>query len=285
MRVKINSGRIKLNGGRLKYSYTPESKNYVDKIQASVSLTAAQRLYAHFMVGVDITNGLWVKRAAYYLYLGGTASTHKWNVKDLRDLDAAFRLTFPNGMTHDDYGITGNGGSYYANTFLDPSSVGIMANTSSHLSVYLTKNVTDNEVRYVIGSGTYSVSPVLSMYIRRATIQGYLCSNPTLMDDRVYTNNISDVRGLYTGNNYSSALRLFRNGRDLDDNSLNRSDGFSAISNLPIYIMAINPSAGGSPYYDNKSLGVSSIGAGFTENEMIIDAKKTIFGQKILNRA
>ena len=45
------------------------------------------------------TKGLWTKMNAIYPMIGGTAALHKWNLKDPRDLDVAYRLTFTGG-TH-----------------------------------------------------------------------------------------------------------------------------------------------------------------------------------------
>ena len=53
--------------------------------------------------------GLWTKFYAIYPFIGGTASTHKWNLKDPRDLNAAYRLTFSGGITHSSGGIKGKG--------------------------------------------------------------------------------------------------------------------------------------------------------------------------------
>ena len=36
--------------------------------------------------------GIWSKMKAVYPFVGGTATTHKYNLKDPRDLNAAFRL-------------------------------------------------------------------------------------------------------------------------------------------------------------------------------------------------
>jgi hypothetical protein len=40
---------------------------------------------------------VWTKLNAIYPFVGGTATTHKWNLKDPRDLDAAYRLEFFGG--------------------------------------------------------------------------------------------------------------------------------------------------------------------------------------------
>ena len=78
--------------------------------------------------------GLWAKMKAIYPMVGGTATTHKYNLKDPRDLDAAFRLGFYGGMTHDSNGVSfggTNGGAFtYFNAFL------IQAKNNLHVSLY-----------------------------------------------------------------------------------------------------------------------------------------------------
>jgi hypothetical protein len=62
-------------------------------------------------------DGIWTNMTAIYPFVGGTATTHKYNLKDPRDLDAAYRLAFSGGWTHNSNGITGNGVNTYADTF------------------------------------------------------------------------------------------------------------------------------------------------------------------------
>jgi hypothetical protein len=63
-------------------------------------------------------SGLWTKMAAIYPFVGGTATTHKYNLKDPRDLDAAYRISFSGGWTHSSAaGITPNGTNASADTF------------------------------------------------------------------------------------------------------------------------------------------------------------------------
>lgn len=68
-------------------------------------------------------DGIWTKMKAIYPFVGGTASSHKFNLKDPRDLDAAYRLVFNGGWTHSSTGATPNGTNGYADTKLVPSSV------------------------------------------------------------------------------------------------------------------------------------------------------------------
>ena len=65
--------------------------------------------------------GIWTKMKAIYPFVGGTATTHKFNLKDPQDTNAAFRLVFIGGWTHSANGALPNGANAYANTFLSPS--------------------------------------------------------------------------------------------------------------------------------------------------------------------
>lgn len=78
--------------------------------------------------------GLWTKMKALYPFVGGTATTHKFNLKDPQDTNAAFRLVFAGGWTHSANGAQPNGVNAYANTFLNPSLT--LNQNSVHLSYY-----------------------------------------------------------------------------------------------------------------------------------------------------
>ena len=74
-------------------------------------------------------NNLWDNMYAIYPILGGTATTHKYNLKDPQDLNSAYRLTFSSGWSHSSLGMTPNG-SAFADTHLIPSVVQIQYNTA-----------------------------------------------------------------------------------------------------------------------------------------------------------
>jgi len=78
--------------------------------------------------------GIWTKMKAIYPMVGGTATTHKFNLKNPADSNAAFRLGVYGGMTHDSNGVSfggANGGVFtYFNPFLN------QAKNNLHLSVY-----------------------------------------------------------------------------------------------------------------------------------------------------
>jgi hypothetical protein len=63
--------------------------------------------------------GIWTKTVALYPFVGGTADTNKYNLKDPRDLDAAYRLSFQGGWSHSSLGSTPNGTTGYAEMFIN----------------------------------------------------------------------------------------------------------------------------------------------------------------------
>jgi hypothetical protein len=96
----------------------------IDGINSSgVTLNLAQRIYVGTMIEGMKASGAWDKCNAIYGMVGGTAAAHKWNWKDMRDLDAAFRLISEGAgtITHNSNGATGGSNVIY-NTFFNTSS-------------------------------------------------------------------------------------------------------------------------------------------------------------------
>ena len=88
---------------------------------------------------VDLKDyGIWSKMKALYPFVGGTASTHKFNLKNPLDTDAAFRLVFNGGWTHSANGALPNGTNAYADTKLIPNT--ILSLDSTHTSYYSRTN-------------------------------------------------------------------------------------------------------------------------------------------------
>ena len=157
---------------------------------------------------------LWTKMKAIYPFVGGTATTHKWNLKDPRDLDAAYRLAFSGAWTHSSTGALPNGANAYADSFLIPSSAltlnntvfGYYSRTNSSQSpsatemavgtsgtqlMYLrTKNSSGNAEGY-----SYNTNPAT---VSNANSQGfYIVSRTSNSDLKLYKNN-SNIASLLT---------------------------------------------------------------------------------------
>ena len=68
------------------------------------------------------TAGIYSKFIAFWPFVGGTASQHKYNLIDPRDLDAAYRVTFNGTLTHSSTGVKGDGSTGYYETHIDMNS-------------------------------------------------------------------------------------------------------------------------------------------------------------------
>lgn len=95
-------------------------------------ITNTTQVNAVNQLTVDLKNAsIWTKMKAVYPFVGGTATSHKWNLKDPQDTNAAFRLTFTGGWTHSSTGALPNGTNGYANTFFNLSTNFTSANKGS----------------------------------------------------------------------------------------------------------------------------------------------------------
>lgn len=116
-------------------SYDADAQKYFDSLALDVSVTTAQKGYINTFILSMKTSGVWAINQAIYLPIWNNASANKWNLKDLRNLDAAFRLTF-NSITTDTGGITGNGTSSYTDSHFTPLTDFASVNDAS-ISLYL----------------------------------------------------------------------------------------------------------------------------------------------------
>jgi len=76
------------------------------------------------LVGSLKSSGIWSACDAIYPFVGGTATTNKYNLKDPRDLDAAYRLAFNGNWTFSSSGANAdtNADTDYADTYWIPSA-------------------------------------------------------------------------------------------------------------------------------------------------------------------
>jgi len=124
---------VKVVGGA---STDPDAQAFI----TAAGITDATQKSAVNQLVLDLKGySIWTKMKAIYPIVGGSASSHKWNLKDPRDLNAAFRLTFATGMTHSSTGFTSNGASGYANTNLIPLNV--MTNNNTSFGIYSRSNL------------------------------------------------------------------------------------------------------------------------------------------------
>jgi len=103
-------------------------------IAAAGITDATQKTAVNNLVLYLKNNNVWGKLQAFYPFVGGSATSHKFNLVNPLDTDAAFRIAFSGGVTHDSNGITGNGVNGTANTFYIASVNGLL--NDAHISIY-----------------------------------------------------------------------------------------------------------------------------------------------------
>ena len=198
--------------------------------------------------------GIWTKMKAIYPFVGGTASTHKWNLKNPLDTNAAFRLVFFGGMTHSTNGVQGNGTNSYGNTFLNTSAM----TNNNHMSIYIRTNVDEvkedigNFGGAAIGFGIDSRISNIAYYTNHSTGGGQYVS---------FAN--ADSRGFHINTRYSSSNHKgFLNGILKGTNTF----AGTASLNFDVYVGARNNS-GLAQIFSSKQFAFASIGDSLLDAE------------------
>jgi hypothetical protein len=185
---------------------------------------------------------------AYQPVLGLSSTVYtnqfKYNLKDPRDLDAAFRLTFSGGWQFSQLGATPNGTNGVADTKLSP--ITNLSASSTHMSFYSRTN--KNELSYELAvAGHYSMILYQNtFYVNFDTSGSYPANFP-----------LTDTRGYYIGSRINNTnVNGYRNGIKVIDN-------VALPSNLGSGTIKIGN--GNGPYYSSKECGLVSIGEGLTD--------------------
>lgn len=86
-----------------------------------------------------IANGLDTKMQALYPFVGGTATTHKFNFMNPADTDAAFRIVWSGGITHSATGVLFNGLTGFGDTNINASTD--LTLNDDHVSISCITNI------------------------------------------------------------------------------------------------------------------------------------------------
>lgn len=205
--------------------------------------------------------GIWTKMKAIYPFVGGTASTHKWNLKNPLDTNAAFRLVFNGGWTHSITGALPNGTNGYANTFLNTTTN--LALNSAHLSYYSRLNTASTSI---VDIGSLKSSPDSYTNININSFGNGFSGRLNSQVDNNTPN--TDSRGFYlVYRTASNVIKLQKNSSIL----VNGTTASNATSLANIFIAAANFWGTGTTdtpqYFSNRECAFASIGDGLTTTE------------------
>ena len=256
----------------MKYVLDVDASKVIEAVRSTgVTITPAMMHYAHYLISNMKNIGTWDLCNAVYGFVGGTADSHKWNWKDLRDVDSAFRLTYSGGITHSALGMQGNGSNGYANTYYSNSALmramGYYVNTLGILS-----------------------NAELDMGILSATDDGFFLSN-RYGQNFVY-GNIGKPNLLVSGTFGKGYFGISYENSNIFINHNNSIIGEAAIvfintsQNYPITIGARNSSVLFPNNFSNKRFAFSYIAStNLTKNQAQQQSQIVTNAQNILNRA
>lgn len=199
-------------------------------------------------------NGLWAKGKIINPVAGGTATTHKFNLKDPRDLDAAYRLTFTGTVTHSANGMIGS--TAYGNTYLNPNTV----YPSGYLSigVYLRTNL---DGAYADIGAKSSSTIYTQIYPKLSnTFYGQVSTNNSISENVL--NNTSSVGWYYAARTASTTTKLQRNSTVTTSAATTK-----AVTNANIYVMAQNNGDGSASVHSARQIAFIWVGDALTDAE------------------
>jgi len=211
---------------------------------------------------------IWTKMKAIYPFVGGTASTHKFNLRNPLDTDAAFRLTFFGGWVHSTTGAKPNGTNAYAETYFVPS-VELTTNFGSahYYSRTGTPEPTAGDANgIVIGARATGANDTFALTIKTTPsnfTQFFFSASGTTTDQ--FARSIDTLgTGFYSGALSVTGSKIYRNGVNTTSTNLSFTRN---TPNVSLYIGAINNKNTGPTDLTAKESALAAIGDSLTDTE------------------
>lgn len=254
--ILANHGIISSSGGALSFDADALAFITVASITDNTQKTAINTLVTDLK-----TYGIWTKMKAIYPFVGGSATSHKYNLKDPRDLDVAYRLVFNGGWTHSSTGAKPNGTNAYAMTHLSP--VAALTNNNYHLSYYSREQINIGSSVDIGGSQSTSEMISATHWYQSAGVKG--CVMGSFNSGFAVTSTNTNTLGLLIGTRTSSTLaKQYMNGVQ-DGSSLTVTNTYSLMSRE--LVIGGNYASGGVTEFTTRQTAFSSIGDGLSDTE------------------
>ena len=193
---------------------------------------------------------LWNKFIAIYPMIGGTQQSIKWNLKDPRDLDAAFRLTIYGTPTYSSGGVLFPTNPDYADTHFTDSMFAFNDNSISYYS--LTQNTVNGyDMGCIDNAPPYNEFSIYHSY-DASNWFGYVGFAVTP----------SNTRGLFMFSSTSTDVKRYENGVNTDSRGVAPVSGFT---NKPILIGIVEQALAGG----QRECALATIGRGLSDRQAL----------------
>ena len=243
-------------------SFDPDAFRFIEVAQITdqTQITAVNNL----VVGLKGYN-LWTKMVAIYPFVGGTAYSHKFNLKN----PTTNQLIFVGGVTHDVNGFQPNGTNGYATTNLTDSTY---ASGDFHLAFYTNQSTTGSRAF----SGDLSTNNISITAHRNNDNIKFFFGSLILQSLK-----IPPFSGFYVGSRSSTtSTKFYKDGINLISN--NTLD--TAIPTTTVYLGSINTDV--SNHASPRAQQFASFGLGLTDTDVsniytLVQAYQTTLGRQI----
>jgi hypothetical protein len=204
--------------------------------------------------------GIYNKFKIIYPFIGGSASSHKYNLINPQNTNEAYRINFVNGWTHSSTGALPNGTDAYGIAFLNPSLHLINNNYSfGHYSRTQTTDVIRDDLRVsytsVLGLSHYRSTFFKTFYAGNTTTQSIQVNN---------TNTLGMLIGTRTS---STSAKMFMNG--VQEGSTLTTANTTALPNGTFYLSA-NNGGGTANNFSNREVSFAFVADALSDAEVLI---------------
>ena len=219
---------------------------------------------------------IWTKMKALYPFVGGTASTHKFNLKDPRDLDAAFRIFWNGGVTHSANGVQFGGVNGWGNTYYNLSA---NASLNSHSISFYSRTTGTSSLQCEIGVTGSPLEGGSTIFGRFSGVTYYRINTPATY----VTASDADSRAFYLANR--TASNVINGWRNSTKVTTGTTLSVTPLGNVNYAIGSLNEN-GAINYPSAKQCAFASIGDGLTDAEAAnfytaVQAFQTTLGRQV----
>jgi hypothetical protein len=212
-------------------------------------------------------NGVWYKCSGIYPFVGGTAQSHKYNLKNPIDSNAALRLTFAGaGTVHNSNGVNFIGSNDYADTYFVPS--GNLTGLPVHISLLSLQDSSQSSID--VGSWT-NISNRLLLYLDNSSNQAVFDAYDGV-SGRVSVSSV-DSEAFYVASRVTdqSGFLLLFNASTTPTSSAVTTTNVSGNLKPDVSVYLGNVNSGNSPFGSDgdRYVGFFSFGDGLTSGESV----------------